>query len=165
MKLAEAQKKGGKKKVRFSFTTQFLFLFSGVLLRAFAGDKSFFCCLSCSSFLRGTIWQRLTFCNYFLLILVIIITRGGFPGGASVKNLSAITGDIRDTGSFPGWGRSPGGGYGNPLQHSCLDNPMDRKVWWARIHGITKSQTLLKQLSTYACITQGEGQLILPSCL
>ena len=80
MKLDEAQRKGEKKnlrkKFRFSFTTQFLFLFSRVLLRAFAGDKSFFCCLSCSSFFRGTIWQRLTFCNYFLLISGIIITQG-----------------------------------------------------------------------------------------
>lgn len=79
MKLDEAQRKGEKKlkkKVRFSFTTQFLFLFSRVLLRAFAGDKSFFCCLSCSSFFRGTVWQRLTSCNCFLLISGIIVTQG-----------------------------------------------------------------------------------------
>ena len=117
-----------KKKVRCSFTTQVLLLFSGVLLRAFAGDKSFFCCLSCSSFLRGAIWQRLIFCNYVLLILGIIITQGGFPGGPSIMNLSAIAGGIRDAGSFPGSGRFPGRGYGNPLQHSCLENPMDSKV-------------------------------------
>ena len=43
-----------------------------------------------------------------------------------VKNLPANTGNIRDVGSIPGSGRSPGGGYGNPLQHSCLENPMDR---------------------------------------
>ena len=51
---------------------------------------------------------------------------GGFPGGAVVKNLSANTGD---TGSIPGLGRSPGGGDGNPLQYSCLGNPLDRGAW------------------------------------
>ena len=43
----------------------------------------------------------------------------------------------------------PGQGYGNPLQYSCLENPMDRGVWWTTIHGITKSQTQLKRLSTH----------------
>ena len=46
-----------------------------------------------------------------------------------VKNLPANTGDLRDTGSVPGSGRSPGGGYGNPLQYSCLENPTDREAW------------------------------------
>ena len=53
-----------------------------------------------------------------------------------VKNLPANPGDIRDMGSIPGFGRSPGGGYGNPLQYSCLENPMDRGAWWATVHGI-----------------------------
>ena len=44
-------------------------------------------------------------------------------------------------GSIPGWGRSPGEGSGNPLQYSCLKNPMDRRVWWASIHGVTESGT------------------------
>ena len=65
---------------------------------------------------------------------------GGFPGGAVVKNLSANTGD---TGSIPGLGRSPGGGDGNPLQYSCLGNPLDRGAWRAIVHGVTKSQTQL----------------------
>ena len=56
---------------------------------------------------------------------------------------------LRDTGSTPGSGRSPGGGHGNPLQYSCLENPMDRGAWWTRIHGVAKSQTRSKQLSTY----------------
>ena len=43
-----------------------------------------------------------------------------------VKNLPANAGDVRDVGSIPGWGRSPGGGHGNPLQNCCLENPMDR---------------------------------------
>ena len=56
---------------------------------------------------------------------------GGFPGGAGVKNLPAIAGNIRDMGLIPGWGRSLGQGNGNPLQYSCLENPMDREAWWA----------------------------------
>ena len=63
-----------------------------------------------------------------------------------VKNPPANRVDIRDTGSIPGWGRSPGGGHGNPLQYSCLENLMDRGAWgawgWvATVHRVTKSQT------------------------
>ena len=52
-----------------------------------------------------------------------------------VKNLPANAGEQRDNGSNPGLGRSPGRGYGNPLQYSCLENPMDRETWWATVHG------------------------------
>ena len=55
----------------------------------------------------------------------------------------------RDSGSIPGPGRSPGEENGNPLQYSCLQNPKDREVWQATVHGVTKSQTGLKQLSTH----------------
>ena len=58
-----------------------------------------------------------------------------------VKNLPANAEDIRDVGSTPGSGRSPGGGHGNPLQYSCLENPMDRGAWWAIVHRVAKSQT------------------------
>ena len=61
-----------------------------------------------------------------------------------VKNPPANTGDVRDVGSNPGVGRSPGGGHGNPLQYSCLENPMDRGAWRASVHGFTNSQTQLK---------------------
>ena len=71
-----------------------------------------------------------------------------FPGGASGKEPSAKAGDIRDAGAIPGSGRSPGGGLGTPLQYSCLENPMDRGAWWAAVHGIAKSWTRLKRLST-----------------
>ena len=64
-----------------------------------------------------------------------------------VKNLPANAGDIRDVGSIPGSGRSPGGGHGNPLQYFCLKNPVDRGTWWATIHRVTKSQRGLKRLS------------------
>ena len=67
-----------------------------------------------------------------------------------VKNLPANAGDIRDVSLIPGWGRSPGGGHGNPLQYSYLENPMDRGAWWASVHGVKKSQTWLKRLSMYA---------------
>ena len=70
-----------------------------------------------------------------------------------VKDLLANEGDIRDAGSIPGLGRSPGGGYGNPLQYSSLGNPMDRGAWWATVRGVTKSQTRLKRLSTKALQT------------
>ena len=56
-----------------------------------------------------------------------------------VKNLPANAGEVRDIGSFPGSGRSPGGGNGNPLQYSCLENPMDREVWQDTVHGVTES--------------------------
>ena len=55
-----------------------------------------------------------------------------------VKNLPAKVGDA---GLIPGLKRSPGGGNGNPLQYSCLENPIDRGAWWATVHGVTKSQT------------------------
>ena len=56
-----------------------------------------------------------------------------------VKNPPADAGDIRDVGSIPGPERSPGGGNGNPLQYSYLENPMDRGAWWATVHGVTQS--------------------------
>ena len=55
-----------------------------------------------------------------------------------VKNLPMNAGDAGDVGSVPGLGRSPGGGHGNPLQHSYLENPMDRAAWWAIVHGVAK---------------------------
>ena len=59
----------------------------------------------------------------------------GFPGGSVVKNLPAKAGDVD---SIPGLGRSPGEGKGNPLQDSCLGNPMDRRAWWATVHRVAK---------------------------
>jgi len=61
-----------------------------------------------------------------------------------IKNLPANAGDIRDSGSIPEWGRSPGGGHGNPLQYCCLENPMDRGAQWAAVHGVVKRPTRLK---------------------
>ena len=60
-----------------------------------------------------------------------------------VKNTPANAGDISDVDLIPGLGRSPGGGHGKPLQHSCLENSMDRGAWQATVHGVAKSQTQL----------------------
>ena len=64
----------------------------------------------------------------------------GFPGGSMVKNLPANAGATGDAGSITGSGRSPGEGNVNPLQYSCLGNPMDRGTWWDTVHGAAKSQ-------------------------
>ena len=58
-----------------------------------------------------------------------------------VKNLSASAGDVRDIGSIPGSGRFPGGGHGNLLQYSCLENPTDRGAWRSTVHVVTESRT------------------------
>ena len=59
----------------------------------------------------------------------------------AVKNPPANAGELRDASSIPGLGRSPGGGHGNPLQYSCLGNPMERRAWWATDHRVPKSLT------------------------
>ena len=62
----------------------------------------------------------------------------GFPGGSIGKESACNAGDLA---SIPEWGRSPGEENGNPLQYSCLGNPMDRGARWATVHGVTKNQT------------------------
>ena len=62
----------------------------------------------------------------------------GFFGSSDSKESACNAGDL---GLIPGSGRSPGEGNGNPLQYSCLENPMDRGAWWATVHGFAKSQT------------------------
>jgi len=71
-------------------------------------------------------------------------TQGASQVSLVVKNLLASVGGIRDVGSIPGSRRSPGGGHGDPFQYSCLENPTDRGVLWATVHGLTKSRTQLK---------------------
>ena len=68
----------------------------------------------------------------------------GFPGGSEVK---ASACDAGDPGSIPGLGRSPGEGNGNPLQYSCLENPMDGGVWRATVNGVAKSQIQLSDFT------------------
>ena len=69
----------------------------------------------------------------------------GLPGGTVVKNPPAGAGDIRDTDLILGLGRSAGAGHGDPLQYSCLENPMDRGAWQSTVHGVPKSQTQLSE--------------------
>ena len=79
----------------------------------------------------------------------------GFPGGAVINNPPANAGYKRALGSIPGSGRSPGVGNGNPLQYSCLENPMDRGAWWATVHGVAES-AVTGQLSTRAYTAVGK---------
>ena len=74
-----------------------------------------------------------------------------FPDGPVIQNLPVIQEPQETVGSILGSGRSPGGGHGDPLQYSCLENPMDREAWWTTVHRVAKSRTRLKQLSTHAC--------------
>ena len=75
---------------------------------------------------------------------------GGFPGGSAVKNLPAVQETEEMWVQTVGWEDSPGGGNGNPLQCSCLGNPMNRGAWQAIVHRVAESQTQLKRLSTHA---------------
>ena len=70
--------------------------------------------------------------------------RVDFPGGSDCKASAYNAGDL---GSIPGSGRSPGEGNGNPLQYSCLENPMDGGAWWATVHGVAKSRTRLSDFT------------------
>ena len=79
------------------------------------------------------------------LISDILIVMSGFPEGSDSTDFTGSTGD---SGLIPGSRRSPGGGNGNSLQCSCLENPMDRGAWWATVHGTTQGRTRLKQLIT-----------------
>ena len=79
-----------------------------------------------------------------LQILNLNLYLVGFPGGSVVKNLPANAGDM---GLIPGTGRSPGDRNGIPLQHSCLEDPMDREAWWGTVHGVAKSRTQLNRLN------------------
>ena len=94
-----------------------------------------------------------------------------FPNGTVVKNSSAIAGDLRDVGSIPGSGRSPGAGNGNPLLHTCLEISMVRGAQRAIIHGVAKSQTQLsararaqESICLYYLSTYNTSMLLLLSC-
>ena len=82
----------------------------------------------------------------------------GFPGGAVARNPPANAGDTRDAGSTPGLGRSPGVGNSNPLQFSCLKNPLDRGAWWATVHRVAKSWTQLSDGAHTHAVTLGLGE-------
>ena len=88
---------------------------------------------------------------------------GASQAALMIEHLAANAGD---TGSIPGSGRFPGGGQGNPLQYSCLENPMDRGAWQAMVQRVAKSQTRLKQLSKHVWYWPNkEKTLGLASCI
>ena len=89
--------------------------------------------------LDTTVWLN----NNNSVSKIIAFNIQAFPGGSDGKESACNAGGL---GSIPGSGRSPGEGNGNPLQCSCLENPMDRRAWWAAVHGVTKSWI---QLSTH----------------
>ena len=90
--------------------------------------------------------------NFFTFSIYIFNLKNyavyGLLQGLSSKKSACNAGDV---GLFPGLGRSPGGGHGNPLHYSCLKNPMDRGAWWATVHGVTKSQTRWKRQHDKTC--------------
>ena len=128
------------------------------------------CCFWKGSLWGMTIWGVSEWVNVLVRILqaepiedivqvIQVKIQVGFPGGLPrwasqvalvVKNFPANTGDIGGTSSIPRSGRSPGGGCGNPLQYSCLQNPMDTGAWRATVHRVAKGQTQRKQLSMHA---------------
>ena len=82
------------------------------------------------------------------VLLLFPFLQNGLTLCLSGKEFTCSVGDPGDVGLIPGSGRSPEGGYGNPLQYSCLENPMDRGVWWAAVHKVAQSLTWPKQLSS-----------------
>ena len=83
--------------------------------------------------------DKLTEAIFFNVNLILLPSYLGFPDGAMVKNPPANAGDARDTGLIPESGKSPRVGNGNPLQYSCLGNPMARGAWQATVHGVAMS--------------------------
>ena len=101
-------------------------------------------------FSRQEYWSGLPFPSpiymhiYYIHILFIymyIYIRTTSQVVQAVKNLPTNAADLGDVGLIPGSGRSPGGGHSNPLQYSCLENPIDRGAWWPTVRGVAKSQT------------------------
>ena len=78
-----------------------------------------------------------TLCGVIYILQRVTVRVWASQVALLVKNLPANAGDVRDAGSIPGMKRSSGGGHGNPLQYSCLENPMDRGAWWATVHCVT----------------------------
>ena len=80
-----------------------------------------------------------------MFLTELFITTKSFPGGSEVK---ASAWNVGDLDLIPELGRSPGEGNGNPLQYSCLENPMDQGAWWATVHGVAKSQIRLSDFTS-----------------
>ena len=78
-------------------------------------------------------------CCYLYYVNLACYYHLSFHKGSCSKESTCNAGDTGNMGSIPGWGSFPGGGYGNPLQYSCLENLMDREAWWATVHKVTKN--------------------------
>jgi len=91
----------------------------------------------------------------FFGVIIDTIRGMGFPGGKVVNNPLANAGDSGDPSSIPRLRRSPGGGKGNPLQYSCLRNPMNRGAWWAIVHGNANSTQLSEHSHTRRFVLEG----------
>ena len=87
-----------------------------------------------------TIWGTKLTSSVIFNFQLPVLFQGASQAALLVKNLPAKAGDVRDAGSIPGLERSSRGGRGNPLQYSCLENPMDRGAWWVTVHGVAKIQ-------------------------
>jgi len=109
-----------------------------VAISFFTGSSRDQTCILCIC--RCILYHWATWKTHMLYKQAYIHTRAS-QVGLVVKHLPASAGDIRDIGSIPGLGRSPGGEHGNPLQCSCLENPMDRGAWQATVHGVTESDS------------------------
>ena len=90
---------------------------------------------------------------------ILLLPMNYFPDGTLVKNLPTSAGETGDSSLIPGLGSSPGGGNGNPLQCSCLENSMDRGAWWAAIYGVTKSWTQQHVHAHSQCVLIGNHYL------
>ena len=90
----------------------------------------------------GNFSSLLPFCVFCIFCIFLV----GFPGSSEVKASACNVGEL---GSIPGLERSPGEGNGNPVQYSCLENPMDRGAWWAILHGVAENQTRLSDCTVY----------------
>ena len=97
----------------------------------------------------GWMWVHNKLCYTTGIWVIYPILTIGTPGGAMVKNLPTKVGDARDASSASRSGRSPGEGNGNPLQHSCLANSMDRRAWQIIVHRVVKSWTQMITIRSY----------------
>ena len=95
-------------------------------------------------------------CKFSLSLNLKRISTLSFPGGSEDKASACSAGDL---GSIPGLGRSPGEGNGNPLQYSCLENPMDRGAWRATVHGVAKSRTRLSNFTLLSNLGKLRGMI------
>ena len=112
-----------------------------VFLHMLRFNTNYFSNFQVMTYLEDSEWVKVT--------LSRLLKGVDFSGGAVVKNLPASAEDTRDEGLIPGSGRPPGVGNGNPLQYSCLENPMDRGAWQATVHRVAQSWTRLKWLSRH----------------